>query len=145
MKLLAKKANLTGAIASIFGVGMLLGLNVPPSFVLAYGLAIALYGISLAFIIYAKDLNKKKKQRTVNTECMIDQYRKNRNMSIEQLAEIVNVAPETIRRIEANKYSPSLALAQKLAAVFNVTTDSLFKPMNSDNRKGAATRGYSNI
>lgn len=145
MKLLTKKANLTGAIASIFGVGMLLGINVPPSFVLAYGLIIALYGIALAFIIYAKDLNKKKKQRAVNTECVISQYRQNRNMSIEQLAELVNIAPETVRKIEGNKYSPSLELAQKLAAVFNVTTDSLFKPVTVNNRKGAVVNERANV
>ncbi|GGC88282.1 helix-turn-helix domain-containing protein [Enterococcus wangshanyuanii] len=141
MKLLSKKANLVGGVACIFGVGMLLGLRVPPAIVLIYGLLVATYGISLAFITYAKDLNRRKQRSKITTVCMIPQYRQNRKMSVEELAERVNVSPAMIRSIEADKYSPSYEIVQKIADEFNVTPGSLFKKAEENNRKGVYVDG----
>lgn len=145
MKHLTNKANLIGGIAGIFGLGLLLGLCVPSIFVSAYGLILGIYGLCMAFIPYAKDLSKKKKQNTVNTECMINQYRQNRNMSIEQLAEQVKVSPKTIYAIENNRYTPSVNLASEIAKVFNVGIDSLFKPAMESDRRGAVIHGRTNL
>ncbi|MFD2306027.1 helix-turn-helix domain-containing protein [Enterococcus termitis] len=141
MKLLTKKANLSGGIACIFGVGMLIGLRVPPAMVLIYGLLLATYGISLAFMTYAQDLNRRKQRSKITTVCMIPQYRQNRKMSVEELAERVNVSPATIKSIEENKYSPSFELVQKIADEFNVTPGSLFKKAEENNRNGGYADG----
>jgi putative transcriptional regulator len=47
-------------------------------------------------------------------------------MTQEQLAEKTGVTRQTIIAIESAKYSPSLELAFKIAAVFNVPLDEVF-------------------
>ncbi|GGC84514.1 helix-turn-helix domain-containing protein [Enterococcus wangshanyuanii] len=140
MKTLSKKGNLILAIACIFGVGMLLGLFIPPVIVSIYGLLIMAGGLFLAFLIYAKDFDKKQRSK-ITTICMIPQYRQNRKMSVEELAERVNVSPAAIKSIEENKYSPSFELVQKIADEFNVAPGSLFKKAEENNRKGGYVDG----
>ncbi|ACL19623.1 transcriptional regulator, XRE family [Desulfitobacterium hafniense DCB-2] len=57
----------------------------------------------------------------------IRQYRKEKNISQEDLAKRCNVSRQTINAIENNKYDPTLSLAFKLAEVLQVTVDELFK------------------
>lgn len=47
-------------------------------------------------------------------------------MSQKDLANLVGVTRQTINAIEANKYSPSLEVAFKIAAVFNVPITDVF-------------------
>ena len=56
----------------------------------------------------------------------IRQYRKDKNMSQEELAKMCKVSRQTINAIENNKYDPTLSLAFKLAKVLQVTVDELF-------------------
>ncbi len=56
----------------------------------------------------------------------IKQYRKEKNISQEDLAKMCQVSRQTINAIENNKYDPTLSLAFKLAEVLQVTVDELF-------------------
>lgn len=47
-------------------------------------------------------------------------------MTQQQLAEKIGVTRQTVIAIEANKYSPSLEVAFRIAAVFEVPLDAVF-------------------
>lgn len=47
-------------------------------------------------------------------------------MTQQQLAEHIGVTRQTVNAIEANKYSPSLEVAFRIAAVFEVPLDEVF-------------------
>ena len=51
----------------------------------------------------------------------------NGEMTQQQLADQVKVTRQTIIAIEQNKYSPSLALAFRIARTFNVTVEQVFE------------------
>jgi putative transcriptional regulator len=54
------------------------------------------------------------------------QLRQERNMSQEELADLVDVRRETILRLEKGLYNPSLKLAMDIAQVFDTTVEKLF-------------------
>jgi putative transcriptional regulator len=49
-----------------------------------------------------------------------------REMTQQELAERVGVTRQTVNAIEAGKYSPSLEVAFRMAAVFGVRVDEVF-------------------
>lgn len=53
-------------------------------------------------------------------------YRREKNMTQRELAELVDVRRETIMRLEKGRYNPSLRLAMDLAEVFGLTVEDLF-------------------
>ena len=53
-------------------------------------------------------------------------FRAEAGMSRKDLAEAVNVNPQTIGYLERGDYKPSLELGMKIAAVFGVTIEILF-------------------
>ena len=55
----------------------------------------------------------------------IAQLRKARNLTQQQLADLVHVSSRTIISIEKEQYSPSLMLAYRIAQVFDVTVEEL--------------------
>jgi len=57
----------------------------------------------------------------------IREHRKRLQMSQQDLADAVGVRRETISHLEQGKYNPSLLLVMKIAEVFDVTIDALFK------------------
>ena len=56
----------------------------------------------------------------------IAQYRKERKVTHEELAEAVNVTRQTIISLESGKYKASLVLAHKIAQFFQVTIEEMF-------------------
>ena len=56
----------------------------------------------------------------------IAQYRKERKVTQEELAEAVNVTRQTIISLENGKYKASLILAPQLAQFFGVTIEEMF-------------------
>lgn len=56
----------------------------------------------------------------------LKKYRLLADMSQDELAKKVNVRRETIGRLEAGKYNPSLKLAFDIAKVFNVSIEEIF-------------------
>ena len=54
------------------------------------------------------------------------EYRINKNLTQEKLAEIVGVRRETIIFLEQGKYNPSLRLAHKVAKALDATIEELF-------------------
>lgn len=52
--------------------------------------------------------------------------RAEKNMTQEELAELVSVTRQTILAIEKNKYTPSLELAFKISRVFNKNIEEVF-------------------
>lgn len=51
----------------------------------------------------------------------------NNEMTQKQLAEKIGVTRQTVMAIEANKYSPSLEVAFKIAQVFNLPLEDVFQ------------------
>ena len=51
-----------------------------------------------------------------------------KDLSQQQLADLVSVSRQTINAIENNKYDPTLSLAFRLARELGVTVDGLFTP-----------------
>jgi DNA-binding XRE family transcriptional regulator len=58
--------------------------------------------------------------------CNLKKYRQQAELSQEQLAERVNVRRETIIRLEAGKYNPSLKLALDVARAVGASIEELF-------------------
>lgn len=56
----------------------------------------------------------------------INELRKKRKLSQEELAKLCNVSRQTINAIENNKYDPTLSLAFKVAKILGTTVDELF-------------------
>ena len=54
----------------------------------------------------------------------------NGEMTQQKLAESAGVTRQTIIAIEANRYSPSLTLAFKIARIFDVSIDDVFQYIN---------------
>jgi putative transcriptional regulator len=54
--------------------------------------------------------------------------RAERNWSQEELAQRLDVSRQTVNAIEREKYDPSLPLAFKIAAVFELTIEQVFEP-----------------
>ena len=72
----------------------------------------------------------------------------NGQMTQRQLAEEVGVTRQTIITIEANRYSPSLKLAFRIAGVFGVSIDDVFQysqlnvdPATGEHEKPPAAQG----
>lgn len=58
--------------------------------------------------------------------CNLKKYRQLKELTQEQLAEIVGVRRETIMRLEAGKYNPSLKLAIDISRVVDVPIEEIF-------------------
>lgn len=56
----------------------------------------------------------------------VKEYRITREMSQQDLANLVDVRRETIIRLEKGEYNPSLQLAMDIADVFQTTVEELF-------------------
>lgn len=56
----------------------------------------------------------------------IREYRAKRNMKQEELAKLVGVRRETVGNLENGRYNPSLVLAWRIAAVFDVSIEEIF-------------------
>ena len=57
----------------------------------------------------------------------VQKYRQDAELTQEELAQKVDVTRQTVIAIEKGNYTPSVALALKLAKVFKVTVEDLFK------------------
>lgn len=49
-----------------------------------------------------------------------------------ELAELLDVSRQTINAIETGRYDPSLPLAFKLAAIFNLRIEDIFSPQSPE-------------
>jgi len=58
--------------------------------------------------------------------CNLKKYRHLKELTQEQLAEKVGVRRETIMRLEAGKYNPSLKLAIDISRIVDVPIEELF-------------------
>ena len=58
--------------------------------------------------------------------CILKKYRLLKGLTQEQLAEMVGVRRETIMRLEAVKYNPSLKLAIDISKAVNTPIEELF-------------------
>lgn len=56
----------------------------------------------------------------------IKEYREQKNLTQEQLAEAVSVSRQTIVAMEKGNYEPSLGLAMKLARYFRLAVEDIF-------------------
>ena len=57
---------------------------------------------------------------------LIRQYREQKNLTQQQLAEAVGVSRQTVIAMEKGNYEPSLGLALKLAKFFKMPVEEIF-------------------
>lgn len=57
---------------------------------------------------------------------IICELRKNKELTQQQLADIVKVSRQTIISLESGKYNPSIALAHNIAKVFGLKIEDVF-------------------
>ena len=65
-------------------------------------------------------------ERNEMMQTKIMQYRKERKVTQEELAEAVNVTRQTIFSLENGKYKASLVLAHKISQFFGVAIEEMF-------------------
>lgn len=58
--------------------------------------------------------------------CRLKRYRQLKELTQEQLADIVGVRRETIMRLEAGKYNPSLKLAIDISRAVDIPIEKIF-------------------
>ena len=58
--------------------------------------------------------------------CELKKYRQLKNLTQEQLGQMVGVRRETIMRLEAGKYNPSLKLAVDISRVVGAAIEDIF-------------------
>lgn len=58
--------------------------------------------------------------------CNLKKYRQLKELTQEELANIVGVRRETIMRLEAGKYNPSLKLAIDISRAVNIPIEEIF-------------------
>ena len=58
--------------------------------------------------------------------CELKKYRQLKNLAQEQLGQMVGVRRETIMRLEAGKYNPSLKLAVDISRVVGAPIEDIF-------------------
>lgn len=58
--------------------------------------------------------------------CKLKEYRQAANLTQEELASLVSVRRETIIRLEAGRYNPSLKMAVDIARAVKVPIESIF-------------------
>lgn len=56
----------------------------------------------------------------------LEKLRKEKNLSQEELAELLEVSRQTICSLEKGKYNPSILLAFKIAKFFNTSIENIF-------------------
>ena len=71
--------------------------------------------------------------------CNLKRYRQLKCLTQEQLAKMVGVRRETIMRLEAGKYNPSLKLAMDIAKVFGRKVEEVFYFEGEDDIKERMT------
>ncbi len=59
-------------------------------------------------------------------KCNLKKYRQLSNLTQEELAQIVNVRRETIQRLEAGKYNPSLKLVIDISRAVRTPIEDIF-------------------
>lgn len=59
-------------------------------------------------------------------ECKLKQYRQEKNLTQEQLAEKVGLRRETIMRLEKGQYNPSLKLAVDISRIVETPIEEIF-------------------
>jgi putative transcriptional regulator len=68
----------------------------------------------------------RKKEPTLSN-CIRDLRTSNAGMTQQELADRVGVTRQTIVALEGGAYTPSLALAVRIARIFDKTTDEVFR------------------
>lgn len=66
------------------------------------------------------------KERSCDMDNKIQELRKARRITQEELADAVGVTRQTIISLEGGRYNASLALAHKIAKYFSVTIEEIF-------------------
>jgi putative transcriptional regulator len=56
----------------------------------------------------------------------VRELRKNKNLTQEELAELIGISRQAINAIEKEKFDPSLPTAFKMASLFKTTIEDLF-------------------
>lgn len=76
-----------------------------------------------------------KKEVPVLLSNKIKEYRTEKNLTQQQLADLVKVSSRTIISLEKGQYNPSVLLAYHLSRIFGVAIEDLFHFEEADHEK----------
>ena len=62
----------------------------------------------------------------IDVKNRVEEFRRTRNLSQEELAGFLQVSRQTVSSIENGKYNPSITLAFKIANFFETTIEQIF-------------------
>ncbi len=65
-------------------------------------------------------------ERTTNMKNKLEEFRKQRGVRQEELADALGVSRQTIGSLENGRYNPSILLAFKIARYFETTIEEIF-------------------
>lgn len=71
-------------------------------------------------------MSRRPKTEVANVENRVEELRTKRNISRQELADLVNVHYQTMSYIERGEYSPSLGLALQIADALKTPIDEIF-------------------
>ncbi len=88
--------------------------------------------------IYAAYVGRRSKADEPEVHSRLEEWRVERGLSRQELADAVSVHYQTIGYLERGEYSPSLALALQIADVLDVPLESIFslRPFTRIHQKG---------
>ena len=66
----------------------------------------------------------------------LEELRKDRGLTQEQLSNMLEVARQTISSLESGRYNPSILLAVRIARLFGVSVESVFIYEEVDRNEG---------
>jgi putative transcriptional regulator len=69
---------------------------------------------------------------SLNVDNLVREFRASAGMTQKDLADAAGVSRQSVISIERGRYVPSLALALKMADIFECATDDLFKLVEED-------------
>ena len=72
-------------------------------------------------------MGRQPKQDKDQLENLVEEFRTKRELSRQELADLVGVHYQTMSYIERGEYAPTLALALRLAEALNCKVEQLFK------------------
>lgn len=79
------------------------------------------------------NMDSEKKAMLQNIGCKLQKYRKEANLTQEQLAELADVSQKHISRLERGLHVPHFDMIIKIAKVLSVPTDAFVEDFSADN------------
>lgn len=94
-----------------------------------FALLVALLGLSFGFhfILWAYYFDRQELSKDVKLQSHLTMYREAKNISQNELADLLQVRKDTLLKLEQGQYCPSLDLAVRIAKAVGVSVEEIFQ------------------